>query len=90
VSPTKTPLTPVGRVRVVKNSQKVVENDRLGERSSNPVSIFIFTNSIKSYLKKTDFLLISKIFSKKNSDLDFPDKDDSPRPTSIHKNNFFA
>jgi len=73
VSPTKTTLLSRWEVIVNKTWQKVVENDRLGERSSNPVSILRFDNSIESYLKKTDFPKIFQTTDFSNDDKSFRD-----------------
>jgi len=59
VSPVKTPSAPLKLHIFVKNPQKVVENERIGERSSNPVFIFIFNDFGENGFIKTDF---SKIF----------------------------
>jgi hypothetical protein len=88
LSPTKTPSSPAEWVKDIRNSQKVVENNRLGEGSSNPVSIIIFNNLIRNDFLKTDFpkkfqsdrlenqlqLFIESRFFKKNSDLYFSDR----------------
>jgi hypothetical protein len=65
---------------------KVLENDRLDERSSNPVSLSSQNGSVKSYFEKTGlskrliaiffYHLIPKLFSKKTSDFDFSDMEE--------------
>jgi len=62
----KSPPLPLGGLEFSwqKLAKKVVKSDRLGERSSNPMSIFIFDNFIKSYWKKLIFqkYLIMNLF----------------------------